>query len=466
MALSRTQRDALEDAVLKALSGSLSPLANGFRVQTTMGQVAAVYWSDLHPGNDVEIALAPARLTDRYDMQTTQAWLTIAKGRHRSPCNIHKHGSDWPIFGLGYGEALSFLAACQQLRKGILPKELEAEIAQRLKSLSPQDSIAAALAAELESLRPKRSYAVIDLVRRAGISIDRWYVKADGTPAAIPRSNPAYCYNWSFGGSGEPALACLWHASMRIVGTSIEFHSNVRDLAVRLERIAEDTTRPVEHRERARPQATRARRLDDLIRECSAAKRELRVIVNEGDMRDESSLGEDSSFVRIRLLDPVVWQVAAYDTATGECTLRREAKTPATKPDSQQENETRSRFADQHDLLGADRPDRVGATGSVICRDPAVRQAVLERADGRCELCDAAGFQMDDGRLYVETHHVQPLAEDGADRVWNVLALCPSHHREAHYGIRRAEMRAQLRVLLAGMYPEQVASHDQPLLRS
>jgi len=456
MALSRVQRGELEDAVLKALSGTLIEVANGFRVQTSMGQVAVVYWEGLHSGNDVEIALAPARLTDRYDVHVTHAWLTLAKARYPSPCNIHKYGGDWPIFGLGYSEALSFLAGCQQLRKGILSKEREAEIAKLLKSLAPQDAVAATLAAELESLRPTRASAVIDLVRRAGVSVDRWYVKADGTPAAMPRSNPAYCYNWAFGGANEPALACLWHASMKIVGAHIELKSNMRDLAVRLERIAEDIDRPVEHRERARPQALRARRLEELVQDCATTGRELRVIVNEGEMRDESSLGEDSSFVRVRLLDPVAWQVAAFDSITGECTLRRNTKTVPARADASQAKDTRPRFADQHDLLGADHPDRVLATGSVVRRDPAVRQVVLERADGRCELCDAPGFPMDDGRLYMETHHVQPLSEGGADRVWNVVALCPTHHREVHHGRRRSEMKAQLCELLAQMHAEQM----------
>ena len=70
---------------------------------------------------------------------------------------------------------------------------------------------------------------------------------------------------------------------------------------------------------------------------------------------------------------------------------------------------------------------------------------------------------MDDGRLYVETHHVQPLAEQGSDRVWNVVAFCPTHHREAHYGSRRAQMKAQLCELLAEVYPQQAGLQVAPV---
>jgi 5-methylcytosine-specific restriction protein A len=41
---------------------------------------------------------------------------------------------------------------------------------------------------------------------------------------------------------------------------------------------------------------------------------------------------------------------------------------------------------------------------------------------------------MNDGSLYVEAHHVIALSAAGPDTVENVIALCPSHHREAHYG--------------------------------
>lgn len=257
-------------------------------------------------------------------------------------------------------------------------------------------------------------------------------------------------------------MACLWHASMRVLDGRIQFQSNLRALATKLEEIAVDPARPVEPRERARPQAARARHLDDLIRGCASAGRDVRVIVNEGDMRDESLLGKDSSFVRVRLLDPVPCSVASYDPMTGECLLQRKATVVGQADRVPAAAAAPPRFADQHDPLGADIPERVSATTQGARRDPAVRLAVLQRADGRCELCDTEGFRMDDGRLYAEAHHVQPLAKRGADRVWNVVTLCPTHHREAHYGSRRAEMKAQLLELLATMYPQHAGRRASP----
>lgn len=73
-----------------------------------------------------------------------------------------------------------------------------------------------------------------------------------------------------------------------------------------------------------------------------------------------------------------------------------------------------------------------GGTG--YRRDAAVRSYVIQRAEGRCEHCGTLGFEMADGTFYVEAHHVIALAKQGPDTVDNVIALCPEHHRQAHYG--------------------------------
>jgi len=455
MALTATQRSDLEYDAVRAFSGSAGKLENGFRINATIGQVAAVYWSALDPSNEVEIALAPARfasLTNGYDPRAIQGWLELVKQENPSPCAIHKHGSDWPIFGFRYAAALLFLKECRLMHAGFLSAPRLDIIRGRLQARTPERDKLARLEMELEQLRPTKPYAMIDLVRQAGISVEPWYVKANGSPAAKPRSNPAYCYNWSFGGGNDPALACLWHASMKIVDGNIELHESLRESALRLERIAKDAGRPAEHRDRARQQAIRARKLDDLINACARTGRELRVIVNEGDMRSEATLGEESSVVRMRLLDSQPWQVMAYQQDSGAFVLRRRPKATSSI-ENEAVKEEPVRFADQHDLLGSDQPERVAVTSTAVRRDAAVRRAVLERAQGRCEYCDTPGFAMADGRLYLETHHVHALAEEGADRVTNVLGLCPTHHREAHHGVRRMELRAEFEELLHLMYP-------------
>jgi 5-methylcytosine-specific restriction protein A len=454
MALTRLQRDALETSALKAFVGKMESVADGFLIQTDKGPVAAVYWDGTHEGNDVEISVAEGRLTDHYDLVTVQAWMRRAKRRWPSACNTHQIGRDWPSLGLKAGDVDEFLKSCRTLRIGWLPESELAALRASIAAQSPRETFEAQLRAELEALRPTRRRAVIDLVSRAGINTKPWYEKKDGTDAATPRSNPAYCYNWAFGGGGEPSLACIWHASLAIDGEHIVMRGNLRDLAIRLERIANDPTESEKHRERARPQAIRARQLDELLAVAAVANKPMRVVVNEGSMADESKLGEEVSIVRVRQLDPLPWNVLHYDKIKGQFELQRAASTKSGGPVAEAAQPPRPLYADQHDLAGSDTPERVVVVGMAIKRDPVVRQLVLERAEGHCELCNQPGFVLPDGRRYVETHHVELLASGGADRVWNVVALCPSHHREVHYGSERGGLQDQLNQLLWKFYPK------------
>jgi hypothetical protein len=64
------------------------------------------------------------------------------------------------------------------------------------------------------------------------------------------------------------------------------------------------------------------------------------------------------------------------------------------------------------------------------------------RANGKCEFCGEPGFISTKGTPYLECHHIIALANDGADRMTNVIALCPKDHREAHFGERGGRTRS------------------------
>jgi hypothetical protein len=84
--------------------------------------------------------------------------------------------------------------------------------------------------------------------------------------------------------------------------------------------------------------------------------------------------------------------------------------------------------------IGSKVPGRMPTTGFRYQRDEKVRCFVIGQAKGACEYCGEMGFILPDGNHYLEAHHVIALAEQGPDTVENVIALCPSDHREAHYG--------------------------------
>lgn len=97
---------------------------------------------------------------------------------------------------------------------------------------------------------------------------------------------------------------------------------------------------------------------------------------------------------------------------------------------------------DQSDFGNDDPEYRKRMAGSYV-RDARVREQVLKRANGFCEECDQPGFRTKtkSGQPYLETHHVIALSEQGRDRPHNVIALCATDHRRAHYAENWKELQ-------------------------
>lgn len=98
---------------------------------------------------------------------------------------------------------------------------------------------------------------------------------------------------------------------------------------------------------------------------------------------------------------------------------------------------------------GVDEPEKTFRLATSFSRDQKIRSFVIKRAQGRCEYCEEKGFLMSDGeRRYLEAHHIIALADDGKDTVENVIALCPKHHREAHFGANRINLEVEMAKLV------------------
>lgn len=66
-------------------------------------------------------------------------------------------------------------------------------------------------------------------------------------------------------------------------------------------------------------------------------------------------------------------------------------------------------------------------------RNPYLPEMVKRRANGKCELCgETLDYTDSSGRPYLEAHHIVPLADDGADELRNMTALCPNCHKKMH----------------------------------
>lgn len=184
MPLSPQQQNELEDKALRALGGSARrDLVNGIRLMSGSGpQIAAVYWSNLNPGNEVEIAVCDSRISEKYDIGLIQRWIDLQKTRWPAHCNTHQPGSEWPTFGLSYAETSDFFRSVYRLRQGRLGTEELRSLESMGQARSGEQASEARVRAELASLRPNRRNAVYDLVYRAGVSVAPWSLTGNGTP--------------------------------------------------------------------------------------------------------------------------------------------------------------------------------------------------------------------------------------------------------------------------------------------
>lgn len=93
---------------------------------------------------------------------------------------------------------------------------------------------------------------------------------------------------------------------------------------------------------------------------------------------------------------------------------------------------------------------RAGRSNTTVYeRDALIVAIAIERANSKCEIpnCSYVPFQTRKRELYVEVHHIVPLARGGYDVPENVACVCPSHHRELHLGVKAKDLQKLLQNL-------------------
>ncbi len=97
-------------------------------------------------------------------------------------------------------------------------------------------------------------------------------------------------------------------------------------------------------------------------------------------------------------------------------------------------------------LLGIDGASSYIVQRSHIRRNPRVRAAVRDRANGICERPDCGASRS--FAAFLDVHHILGIAT--SDRIANCVAICPNCHREAHFSAERAALNELLLHVAAG----------------
>lgn len=240
----------------------------------------------------------------------------------------------------------------------------------------------------LENLVPHRKEVIYDILQRVNISVEDWHRTRNDTEVKDFRSNPQFCYNWSFGSLAEGYVLCLWHGTLQAAGGIPYFAESVLDTASELRRIANDPANSTSARSRALDQSIRALNLDAAIRESYERGLPVRVIVCDGDRRSRNELAEKASAVSRRILDSEPWYVHRHDPVSGECKIVRGVKPdldPTTANSEAEDTDVTEDVTQQHaiktrrgqrdfrDRLLAAYRRRCAVTGSMV-------DAILEAA--------------------------------------------------------------------------------------
>tara|TARA_R110001583_G_scaffold173897_2_gene328006 strand:- start:2593 stop:3432 length:840 start_codon:yes stop_codon:yes gene_type:complete len=262
---------------------------------------------------------------------------------------------------------------------------------------------------QLIDLKPTSHRKIIELVEEAGIDVSDWPNFKGGAERAA--SNPKYCYEWSFENKKENIIVLnLWFDNCELANGSIIQKLNMRAEAEEFKGI----------------RIRRAINMDFSLQRAARLQSPVRVIMCDENPKEK--LKEEKSTADKRNLDSENWFVKEYDE-DGNCVLQRGGiKAP---------------YIDQFILreLDSNHPEKKESTSFVYPRSKVVREQVLLRAKGNCEHCGEEGFRTNAGAIYLESHHIVPLSEKGIDHISNVIALCPNHHREAHYSENSSEYR-------------------------
>lgn len=281
----------------------------------------------------------------------------------------------------------------------------------------------------LSSLRPNTQETIFDILELANISTEDWFTKANGQPVKQVKANPNFCYNWSFGSLREGYALCIWHDTLEIQNECIVFTENLRSLAAQLQADGHSGANNEARKQRSLTQAIRARAFDEALHVSYARGIPVSVILTEGNQLAREQLGEGSSHVQYRSLDPVKWYVHKYDESTGECLLVRGVKPAGSADETDSEIEENGR------------PDDVQLRAIKIRRGQGKFRERLLAAYGRT--CAISGCKIID---LLEAAHIRPHAEEPNYSVTNGLLLRADLHTLFDVGLLAVDTRLRVRL--------------------
>jgi hypothetical protein len=146
----------------------------------------------------------------------------------------------------------------------------------------------------------------------AGHDVSAWNVTNTGKVISNPNDNISRNTAWAFPGKDdEPLVACVWFEGLTISKDETFYAGNDRAYRQRLLDLDKGERRS-DVRNRLRTWTARSLELDFAVQAAYKRNQPVRLILVDGDSRDESD-ADRASTVSARSLDPATWWVHDYD---------------------------------------------------------------------------------------------------------------------------------------------------------
>lgn len=266
----------------------------------------------------------------------------------------------------------------------------------------------------LAGLAPTQWQAIMDLVELAGINVSSWSFASDGHSVDNPRSNGAYCYNWSFGSPSEGFALCLWFANLKEDGDRVFAGNGIRRHRIGLEeRLAAPNLNGAQ-RSRLIQQIRRAGEFEHAVEQSWRRNQALRVIINAGHQQIGEDIEDGPSRVALRSLDDAPWYVHSNGQDFDHWELVRGIKPGADEEDGAGPD-------DKDDSPGADDLRRLGLIKARRGQRQ-FREALIGAYASQCAVTRSRIVDL------LEAAHIAPHAQGTNYRVSNGLLLRADIH--------------------------------------
>lgn len=166
---------------------------------------------------------------------------------------------------------------------------------------------------EYQSLRPNKKKTIYEIAIEAGLKGAPWEFSRKDNRPILPSNNVYQNSLWTFGGNGEPYLACVWWNEIAPIDGRLTRLGNSRLDAEKWASIKTDMKIAGEADHRLAMKIKKARAFSLLVSTAYFSRLPIRVAVLDGNRADVEDAATDSSKAERRLLDSQSWWVHKYD---------------------------------------------------------------------------------------------------------------------------------------------------------